>query len=128
MPSMSDFDSVRLHCLKLEILGQIGDLLAVNTAEIASEPIDEAPLRDLRPVHETSAGMREARFQRMDRWSDGNPVAYYQAFCRNPDTGKFERYAWRYMLRNGQLIPHKTFPVIVEDWKDKKLGIARSVG
>jgi hypothetical protein len=114
---MRSFDVVRLHCLALEILSQVGDLPVVRAPDIASDPIDEATLKEFRPVHKLSAGMREAKYQRTDRWGDGNPIAYYQAFCRNPETGKFERYAWRYKLLNGQLILHKTFPVIVEDWK-----------
>ncbi|MEY9607035.1 hypothetical protein ABIF74_011788 [Bradyrhizobium japonicum] len=65
-------------------------------------------------------------FQRMDRWGDGNTVAYYQASCRNPETGKFERYSWRYMLRNGQLVLHKTFPVKAEDWRDKTADTVRA--
>jgi hypothetical protein len=122
---MRDFDVVKLHCLAIEILGQIVDLPAVAAPDIASDPADETSLTEFRPVHELSAGPRKAKFQRMDRWSDGNPVAYYQAFCRNPETGKFERYSWRYMLRDGQLNLHKTFPVIAEDWKHKKLVIAQ---
>jgi hypothetical protein len=125
---MRDFDTIKLHCLALEIFDEVGELPAVPAPEIASEPFDEASLRQFRPVHQLSAGMRGAKFDGMSRWDDGNPVAYYRAFCRNPATGKFERHAWRYMLRNGQLILHKTFPVIAEDWKDnKKMGIARSV-
>jgi len=122
---MKDFDVVKLHCLALEILSQISDLPVVQAPDTANDPIDEASLKDFRPVHKLSAGMREAKYQRMGRWGDGNAVAYYQAVCRNPETGKFERYAWRYMLLSGQLILHKTFPVVVQDWKDQKAGIAR---
>jgi len=77
-------------------------------------------LSEFRPIHQLSAGPSEARFHRMERWGNGNPVAYYQAFCRNPDTKKFERYAWRYMLKNGQLTLHKTFPVLTEDYKERE--------
>lgn len=122
---MREFDFVKLHCLALEILSQIGDLPAVAAPDIANDPIDEAKLKEFRPIHELSAGLREAKYQRMGRWGDGNPVAYYQAVCRNPETGKFERYAWRYILLNDQLILHKTFPVAVQDWKDEKMGVAR---
>jgi hypothetical protein len=114
---MKDFDLVKLHCLALEILNEVRDLPVVLAPDTASDPTDEALLKEFRPVHKLSTGMREAKYQRTDRWGDGNPVAYYQAFCRNPETGKFERYAWRYMLLNGQLILHKTFPVAVQDWK-----------
>lgn len=120
---MRDFVTVTLHCLALEILKEVCELPAVLAPDAESDPVDEAALREFRPLHELSAGPREARFQRAERWGDGNPVAYYQAFCRNPETGKFERYAWRYMLRDGQLILHKTFPVIVEDWKDRRVGL-----
>ncbi|WP_315806370.1 MULTISPECIES: hypothetical protein [unclassified Bradyrhizobium] len=116
---MKSFDVVRLHCLALEILSEIRDLPAVSAPDIAGDPVDEVSLKELRPVHQLSAGPREARFQRMDRWGNGNPVAYYEAFCRNPETGKFERYVWRYMLSNGRVILHKTFPVAIQDWKDR---------
>ncbi|CAL80010.1 hypothetical protein BRADO6378 [Bradyrhizobium sp. ORS 278] len=62
----------------------------------------------------------------MEKWSNGNPVAYYQAFCRNPETGKFERYGWRYMLSNGQLILHKTFPVLNKDYEKRESRSARA--
>lgn len=124
---MTDFDVVKLHCLALEILSEVCDLPVVLAPDIASDPIDETPLKEFHPLHKLSAGLREAKFQRMDRWGDGNPVAYYQAFCRTPETGKFERYAWRYMLLNGQVILHKTFPVAIQDWKERHAGLARVV-
>jgi hypothetical protein len=125
---MRSFDVVRLHCQAIEILDEILELPAVPAPDLAINPTDEALLRDFRPLHHLSAGLREAKFQRMDRWGNGNPVAYYEAFCRNPETGKFEKYAWRYMLSNGQLILHKTFPVITEDWKPREARSARVAG
>ncbi|EJN16312.1 hypothetical protein PMI42_00147 [Bradyrhizobium sp. YR681] len=120
---MKAFAVVKLHCLALEILNEVRDFPAVLAPDTASNPFDEASLKEFRPLHELSAGLREAKFQRTDHWANGNTVAYYQAVCRNPETGKFERYAWRYMLSNGQLILHKTFPVIVEDWKDRRVSL-----
>lgn len=122
---MRNFAVVKMHCLALEMQSEIRDLLAAPASpDIANDRSDEAMLQNFRPLHELSAGRREARFQRMDRWGNGNPVAYYQATCRNPETGKFERYAWRYMLVNGQIVPHKTFRVISEEWKDRRGGLA----
>lgn len=116
---MRHFAIVKLHCLALEILSEISEFPAAPAPDIANDLSDEAILQNFRPFHELSAGPREARFHRMDRWGNGNLVAYYQATCRNPDNGKFERYVWRYMLLNGQLVLHKTFPVAIQDWKDR---------
>ena len=115
---MKDFEVLRLHCMALGILGQVNLPTEGSHRTVTIDHGDEALMKAFRPIHEVSAGTREAKCQRIELWGDGNPVAYYAAFCRNPETRKFERYSWRYMLLNGQLVLHKTFPVTVRDWRD----------
>ena len=65
--SMKAFAVVKLHCLAFEILKEVCELPAVLAPDAESDPVDEASLKDFRPLHELSAGPREAKFQRAER-------------------------------------------------------------
>jgi hypothetical protein len=113
----SDFELLRLHCRTLEVWDEIKSITNDNQPAKAVDPKAEALLSGFRPVHEVSVGQRAARFQKSEVWGDGAPVAYYFVTCRNPDTGNFERYSWRYRLQGSQPVLHKTFPVTVREWR-----------
>lgn len=64
------------------------------------------------PSYWTPCGLLPAKLDKVEV-HEGRPQAYYSMVYRNPLTGRRERRAWRYVLRNGEPTEHKAFPVRV---------------
>lgn len=120
---MTDFQKLLRHFRSSEIvIREVPDrvqrgrevVALVANSEIRVSDRDAALFNNFRPTFYVSAGERTARLDKVE-WSkiSRRTVAYYSIVCRNPKTRKQERYAWRYVIRNGVVELDHTFPVSV---------------